>query len=140
MATGGGTNDATINVWNSTTGARVHSLRTPSQITTIHWASQKKEILTTHGYPTNSIMVHAYPSLERVAEIRDAHDSRVLFSCVSPAGDVVCTGAGDENLKFWRIWEVGNEGTKKKKLAGSRDDANGGGRLNSTREGILSIR
>lgn len=139
LATGGGTNDATINVWNSTTGARVHSLRTPSQITTIHWAVQKKEILTTHGYPTNSIMVHAYPSMERVAEIRDAHDSRVLFSCLSPAGDVVCTGAGDENLKFWRIWEVASEGTKKKKVAGSRGEV-GGGRLNSTREGILSIR
>jgi len=84
-------------------------------------------------------MVHAYPSMERVAEIRDAHDSRVLFSCVSPAGDVVCTGAGDENLKFWRIWEVASEEkTKKRKDAGLEDV--GGGRINSTKEGILSIR
>jgi cell division cycle protein 20 (cofactor of APC complex) len=75
--------------------------------------------------------------MERVAEIRDAHDSRVLFSCVGPAGDVVCTGAGDENLKFWRIWEVPSESTKKKKVMG--DDV-GGGRTNSTKEGILSIR
>ncbi len=75
--------------------------------------------------------------MERVAEIRDAHDSRVLFSCLSPAGDVVCTGAGDENLKFWRIWEIESEGTKKKKTAGSRDEV---GRMNSTKEGILSIR
>lgn len=82
-------------------------------------------------------MVHAYPSMERVAEIRDAHDSRVLFSCIGPAGDVVCTGAGDENLKFWRIWEVPSEGAKKKKVMG--DDV-GGGRTNSTKEGILSIR
>jgi len=104
----------------------------------MHWAAQKKEILTTHGYPTNSIMVHAYPSMERVAEIRDAHDSRVLFSCVSPAGDVVCTGAGDENLKFWRIWEVASEGVKKK-VVGIRDDV-GGGRTKSTREGILTLR
>jgi cell division cycle protein 20 (cofactor of APC complex) len=78
--------------------------------------------------------------MERVAEIRDAHDSRVLFSCVSPAGDVVCTGAGDENLKFWRIWEVvGEEKTKKRKGAAGVEDV-GGGRINSTREGILSIR
>ena len=82
-------------------------------------------------------MIHAYPSLERVAEIRDAHDSRVLFSCVGPAGDVVCTGAGDENLKFWRIWEVGSQGTKKKVLAVGEEL--GGGR-NSTKEGILSLR
>jgi cell division cycle protein 20 (cofactor of APC complex) len=83
-------------------------------------------------------MIHAYPSLERVAEIRDAHDSRVLFSCVGPAGDVVCTGAGDENLKFWRIWEVTSQGTKKKAMTSG--DELGGGRHNSTKEGILSLR
>ena len=83
-------------------------------------------------------MIHAYPSLERVAEIRDAHDSRVLFSCVGPAGDVVCTGAGDENLKFWRIWEVASQATKKKVMAVG--DELGEGRNNSTKEGILSLR
>ncbi|KAF9485714.1 WD40 repeat-like protein [Pholiota conissans] len=136
LASGGGTNDATINVWNSTTGARLHTLRTPSQVTSIQWSPHRKELLSTHGYPTNSIMVHAYPSMDRVAEIRDAHDSRVLFSCIGPAGDVVCTGAGDENLKFWRIWEVPSEASKKKMMG----DELGGGRINSTKEGILSIR
>jgi cell division cycle protein 20 (cofactor of APC complex) len=76
-------------------------------------------------------MVHAYPSLERVAEIRDAHDARVLFSAVSPAGDVVCTGAGDENLKFWRIWDVPS--VKKKKSF-----ASDGSR--STDASVLAIR
>ena len=82
--------------------------------------------------------------MERVAEIRDAHDSRVLFSCVGPAGDVVCTGAGDENLKFWRIWEVASSSSSssqgmKKKVMGVGDGV-GGGRNNSTKEGILSLR
>jgi cell division cycle protein 20 (cofactor of APC complex) len=81
--------------------------------------------------------------MERVAEIRDAHDARVLFSCVGPAGDVVCTGAGDENLKFWRIWDLQSEQltkkkTKKKDLSSVEDL--GGGRINPTKEGILSIR
>ncbi|KAJ3827908.1 WD40-repeat-containing domain protein [Lentinula raphanica] len=134
LASGGGTNDCTINVWNSTTGARLHTQRTNSQITSILWALHKKEILTTHGYPNNSIMLHAYPSMERVAEIRDAHDSRVLFSCVGPAGDVVCTGAGDENLKFWRIWDVVGDGSSKKRKENEER------RTNSTSSGHLSIR
>lgn len=96
--------------------------QTPSQITAIIWSPTKKEILSTHGYPTNALMLHAYPSMERVsvssssltsvvnltnqvAEIRDAHDQRVLYTALSPAGDVVVTGAGDEALKFWRIWD-----------------------------------
>ncbi|KAE9402703.1 WD40 repeat-like protein [Gymnopus androsaceus JB14] len=128
LATGGGTNDATINVWNSTTGARLHTQKTPSQITSLLWAPQRKEILSTHGYPTNSIMLHAYPSMERIAEIRDAHDSRVLNSCIGPAGDVVCTGAGDESLKFWRIWDVVSESSGKKKQENER-------RVNSTSSG-----
>ncbi|KAF8998903.1 WD40 repeat-like protein [Hymenopellis radicata] len=136
LATGGGTNDASINIWNVNTGARVHSQKTPAQISTIQWAPHKKEILTTHGYPTNSIMIHAYPSMERVAEIRDAHDSRVLFSCVSPAGDMVLTGGGDESLKFWKIWEVPSAATKKKKIHDYDDRP----QLNSTRSNVLSIR
>ncbi|PBK72574.1 WD40 repeat-like protein [Armillaria solidipes] len=134
LASGGGTNDASINVWNVNTGARVHTTKTPAQISTIQWAPHKKEILTTHGYPTNAIMLHAYPSMERVAEIRDSHESRVLFSCVSPAGDLVLTGGGDESLKFWRIWEVPSASGKKKRMA--YDDRP----LNSTRSDVLSIR
>lgn len=69
--------------------------------------------------------------MERVAEIRDAHDSRVLWSTISPAGDVVCTGAGDENLKFWRVWEVPKvKKTKEVKEVGR----------SSTASGILNIR
>ncbi len=78
-------------------------------------------------------MVHAYPSLERVCEIRDAHDARVLWSALGPGGDVVCTGAGDENLKFWKIWEV----PKVKK--GRKDGGKEGGR-GSTSSSILGIR
>ncbi|TFK71153.1 WD40 repeat-like protein [Pluteus cervinus] len=136
LASGGGTNDATINVWNSTTGARLHTLKAPSQITSLIWAPHRKELLSTHGYPTNSIMLHAYPSMERVAEIRDAHDSRVLFSALSPAGDVVVTGAGDENLKFWRIWDVEKESTGKKRKGTIGEES----RTNSTSSGILSLR
>ncbi|KAA1472352.1 WD40 repeat-like protein [Dentipellis sp. KUC8613] len=132
LASGGGTNDAAIHVWNSTTGARQHSLKTPAQVTSIQWSPHKKEFLSTHGYPNNSIMVHAYPSLERVADIRDAHDSRVLFSSVSPAGDMVCTGAGDENLKFWRIWDIP---VAKKRKEGK--EIHGGGLTGS---GILALR
>ena len=145
LASGGGTNDATMHIWNTTTGARLHSLRTPSQITSILFSPHRKEVFSTHGYPTNSLMVHAYPSMERIVEIRDAHDSRVLFSALAPGGDVVVTGAGDENLKFWRMWDgekVGGgsagKGPGKKK---SGEGKEGSGRANSTtREGILSIR
>ncbi|OSX58201.1 hypothetical protein POSPLADRAFT_1173606 [Postia placenta MAD-698-R-SB12] len=134
LASGGGTSDATVHIWNTTTGARLHSLTTPSQVTSIQWSPHKKEFLTTHGYPTNSLMIHAYPSMERVVEIRDAHDSRVLWSALGPGGDLVCTGAGDENLKFWRVWEMPKPKKGKDAKEGSRMGTG------STSSGILSIR
>jgi cell division cycle protein 20 (cofactor of APC complex) len=69
--------------------------------------------------------------MEQVAEIRDAHDTRVLYSALSPAGDVIATAAGDENLKFWRLWEV--ETVRKTK--GVKES-----RSNSTSSSMLAIR
>ena len=76
-------------------------------------------------------MIHSYPALERVGEIRDAHESRVLFSAIAPSGDVVVTGAGDENLKFWRIWDGASE-RKRKEVKEVRP--------NSTSAGVLMLR
>lgn len=74
--------------------------------------------------------------MDRVIEIRDAHDSRVLWSCIGPTGDVVCTGAGDENLKFWRVWDV----PKTKKSKESKEGLGAGHGRSSTNANILSIR
>ncbi|CCA70183.1 related to cell cycle protein p55cdc [Serendipita indica DSM 11827] len=114
LASGGGTGDATVHFWNTNTGARVASLTTPAQVTSIHFTPLAKEVMTTHGYPTNSIMVHSYPSMTKIGEIKDAHDSRVLYSALSPVGDTVVTGAGDENIKFWKLWEVPPKKAKSK--------------------------
>jgi cell division cycle protein 20 (cofactor of APC complex) len=104
----------------------VHTLATPAQVTALVWAPGRKELLSTHGYPTNALMVHAYPSLERVGEVRDAHDQRILYAALGPGGDVVCTGAGDENLKFWRVWDApaaaaGAKGGKRREGEGRTD-------------------
>lgn len=86
--------------------------------------------------------------METVAEIRDAHDSRVLFSALSPAGDVVCTGAGDDVLKFWRVWEKEVvSGARKKKEVKESGQGNlmgtgltGGVKSGSTKTGRMAIR
>ncbi len=44
--------------------------------------------------------------MEMVAEIKEAHDARVLYSALAPGGEMLVTAAADENLKFWKIWEA----------------------------------
>ncbi|WVR07806.1 hypothetical protein IAU60_004849 [Kwoniella sp. DSM 27419] len=121
LATGGGTADKHIHFWSTSTGTRTHSLATSTQVTSLTFSPHSKEILGTHGYPDNTITLWNYPSLEKVWEV-PAHDSRIICSSLSPDGTTVCTGAGDENLKFWKVWEV-------KQSKKERDEGDGmGGR------------
>ncbi|KAF1985657.1 WD40 repeat-like protein [Aulographum hederae CBS 113979] len=111
LATGGGSHDRHIHFWNSTTGARVNSIDTGSQVTSLKWSSGYKELASTSGFPDNSISIWSYPSLVKNIEI-PAHESRVLHSCLSPDGQTLATAAADESLKFWKVFEkkVGSAG------------------------------
>ncbi|KAE9977891.1 hypothetical protein EG327_007563 [Venturia inaequalis] len=104
LATGGGSHDKHIHFWNSTTGARVNSIDTGSQVTSLKWSTHYKELASTSGFPDNSISIWSYPTLVKNIEI-PAHESRVLHSCLSPDGQTMATAAADESLKFWKVFE-----------------------------------
>lgn len=114
LATGGGTSDKTIHFWNTSTGARVNLIETESQISSLNWGYESKtgyEVVATHGYPLNSISLFNYPTLQKTGEVALAHDSRVLSGCMSPDGTTLATVAGDENLKFWPLFDVQKQKT-----------------------------
>ncbi|GAP84298.1 putative WD repeat-containing protein slp1 [Rosellinia necatrix] len=104
LATGGGSYDRYIHFWNTTSGARVNSIDTGSQVTSLRWSTNYREIVSSSGFPDNSLSIWSYPTLVRNVEI-PAHESRVLHSCLSPDGQMLATAAADESLKFWKIFE-----------------------------------
>jgi cell division cycle protein 20 (cofactor of APC complex) len=104
LATGGGSNDRQIYFWNTTTGARINHIPTDSQVTSLRWSTHYKEIVSTGGFPDNSLSIWSYPTGVKNMEV-PAHDSRVLHSCLSPDGQMLATAAADESLKFWKIFE-----------------------------------
>ncbi|PVV05364.1 hypothetical protein BB560_000118 [Smittium megazygosporum] len=104
LATGGGTSDKHIHFWNTSTTYKVSSIKTDSQVTSLRWSKNYKEISSTHGFPDNSVTVWSYPDLNKVISI-PAHNSRILHSALSPDGQTLATIASDENLKFWRLFE-----------------------------------
>lgn len=104
LATGGGSYDKHIHFWNTTTGARVNSIDTGSQVTSLRWSNHYREIVSSSGFPDNSLSIWSYPTLVRNVEI-PAHETRVLHSCLSPDGQMLATAAADESLKFWKIFE-----------------------------------
>jgi cell division cycle 20, cofactor of APC complex len=90
LATGGGSHDRHIHFWNTTTGARVNSIDTGSQVTSLKFSNHYRELVSSGGFPDNSLSVWSYPTLVRNVEI-PAHETRVLHSCLSPDGQMLAT-------------------------------------------------
>lgn len=115
LASGGGTADRRIKFWNTAKGECVQEIDTGSQVCNLSWSKNSNEIVSTHGYSQNQIVVWKYPSMTQVASLT-GHTYRVLYLAMSPDGQTVVTGAGDETLRFWKCFGkrerdgVGGEG------------------------------
>lgn len=103
LASGGGTADRCIRFWNTLSGAALSSVDTGSQVCNLAWSQNCNEIVSTHGYSLNQIVVWRYPSLNKVVTLT-GHTFRVLYLAVSPDGSTIVTGAGDETLRFWQVF------------------------------------
>lgn len=104
LASGGGTADKTIKVWNTLVGTRVHNVDTGSQVCNLVWSKNSNEIVSTHGFSRNQIIVWKYPNMQQIAHLT-GHTYRVLYLSLSPDGETIVTGAGDETLRFWNVFE-----------------------------------
>jgi cell division cycle 20-like protein 1 (cofactor of APC complex) len=103
LASGGGTADRCIRFWNALSGTALSKVDTGSQVCNLAWSQNCNEIVSTHGYSLNQIVVWKYPSMTKVATLT-GHTYRVLYLAMSPDGSTVVTGAGDETLRFWQIF------------------------------------
>ncbi|KAK4169160.1 putative fizzy-related protein [Cladorrhinum sp. PSN259] len=103
LASGGGTADRRIIFHDTMRGTVVNEIDTGSQVCNLAWSKNSNEIVSTHGYSQNQIVVWKYPSMTQVASLT-GHTYRVLYLAMSPDGRVVVTGAGDETLRFWNVF------------------------------------
>ncbi|KAI8323917.1 WD40 repeat-like protein [Martensiomyces pterosporus] len=102
LASGGGTDDRCIRMWNTQTGRQISSFDTGSQVCNLSWSHDGTEIASTHGYSQNHVIIWKYPSM-RPAGILNGHTRRVLYLAHSPDGQTIVTAAGDETLRFWSV-------------------------------------
>jgi cell division cycle 20-like protein 1 (cofactor of APC complex) len=103
LASGGGTADRCIRFWNTLSGASLNKIDTGSQVCNLSWSQNCNEIVSTHGYSLNQIVIWRYPSMSKVATLT-GHTYRVLYLSMSPDGSTIVTGAGDETLRFWQVF------------------------------------
>ena len=67
LASGGGTADRHIRFWNAQTSAALHRIDTGSQVCNLGWSTTVNEIVSTHGYSLNQVIVWKYPSMQKIA-------------------------------------------------------------------------
>lgn len=103
LASGGGGGDRCIKFWNTHTGACLNSVDTGSQVCSLLWNNNERELLSSHGFTQNQLTLWKYPSMVKIAELT-GHTSRVLFMAQSPDGCTVASAAGDETLRFWNVF------------------------------------
>lgn len=103
LVSGGGNYDKTIKIWNVNSGDSLHTIETDSQVCNLTFSKHSNEIVSTHGYSKNQIMVWNIEKKERIA-VLDGHGTRVLHLALSPKGDSIATAAADETLKFWKVF------------------------------------
>uniref|UniRef100_A0A2C9WAC9 CDC20/Fizzy WD40 domain-containing protein n=1 Tax=Manihot esculenta TaxID=3983 RepID=A0A2C9WAC9_MANES len=103
LASGGGTADRCVRFWNTTTNSHLSCMDTGSQVCNLVWSRNVNELVSTHGYSQNQIIVWRYPTMSKLATLT-GHTYRVLYLALSPDGQTIVTGAGDETLRFWNVF------------------------------------
>ena len=111
LATGGGVNDKTIKIFNCDIEQINISVDTGSQVCALLWNNREQEIISAHGYNKNQITIWNYKNTKNIKKICElkGHMNRVLYLTISPDEKYICSGSGDETLRFWKI----NENYKK---------------------------
>lgn len=102
LATGGGTADRCIRVWNLNERKLNDIADTGSQICNIVFSKNEDEIITSQGFSNNDICVWKTKGLRKTHSLL-GHTHRVLHLAISPCGNFIVSGAGDETLRFWNL-------------------------------------
>jgi cell division cycle 20-like protein 1 (cofactor of APC complex) len=103
LVSGGGTADRTIRFWDTLTSEALSVVDTNSQVCSLMFSKHSNELVSTHGYSQNQVVVWKYPTMQKVAVLL-GHTSRVLYLAMSADGQNIVTGAGDETLRFWNVF------------------------------------
>ena len=68
LATAGGTVDRTVRVWNTASMTQLQHTDTGSQVSSIAWNAEYREMITGHGFSHNQLTVWKYPSMSKVRD------------------------------------------------------------------------
>ncbi|CAI4480293.1 BAQ_1a_G0020020.mRNA.1.CDS.1 [Saccharomyces cerevisiae] len=104
LATGGGTADRRLKIWNVNTSIKMSDIDSGSQICNMVWSKNTNELVTSHGYSKYNLTLWDCNSMDPIAILK-GHSFRVLHLTLSNDGTTVVSGAGDETLRYWKLFD-----------------------------------
>ena len=130
LATGGGSQDRTIRLWDVAQDEPLAIVNTASAVSGLLWSGTgSRELVSTHGLERNHIALwqtdETTQSMALRAEIEGAHEGRILHCCAAPNGRAIATASSDESIKFWSIFSKPSEQARGKKSAAPLASLNG---------------
>lgn len=112
-------------------------IHTGSQVCALGWSLCSDEIVSTHGYSTNTVCIWKFNNPHQNLEVKkvtridacddhegvftrlaalSGHTMRVLYLALAPDGESIATAAGDETVRFWKVFD--SKQAKKRGYAG----------------------
>lgn len=122
LATGGGTNDRHIHVWDVSTGECLRSVDAQSQVSAIHFSESSLEMVSSHGYSSFNIALWDCVTMKKKKELSH-HQGRILAVAKSPDNKTICSLSADESLAFWDVFPQKKGVFSTRGLARTIDDA-----------------
>ena len=69
LVSGGGSGDHCIKFWNINTGACLNSIDMGSQVSSLLWIKNKRELLSSHATMLSQLILWKYPSMDKIAKL-----------------------------------------------------------------------
>ena len=102
FASGGGSTDKTLRLWNLTRKTKIDEVLVGSQICDLKFSPLENEIITSLGGKSNVVEFWTTKNLQKCGALK-GHTSRVLNIDFSPDGTQLVSIAPDETMRFWEV-------------------------------------
>jgi cell division cycle protein 20 (cofactor of APC complex) len=122
LATGGGSNDQCIKLWNVSSGKCTETIDAKSQVSSLAWNRENKEMISSHGNPKNQLTVWKCSTMCKVGEVV-GHEGRILQMSLSPRKSSVATISADETLRVWQCFDRPAENSADSSSRSFREDS-----------------
>jgi cell division cycle 20-like protein 1 (cofactor of APC complex) len=102
IATGGGTSDRHIRLWDIARGTSVVDANCGSQVCNLLWCADHSELVSTEGFQDCTVTIWNEAEMKVAARIR-GHRDRVLFCAMAPREYRIATLTQQDGLKIWNL-------------------------------------